>query len=140
MKSINDKYGHDCGDAYIKGAANIFKKFSPESTIVSRTSGDEFYLFYYGYDTKEDINEQLKILKQGIAQSILTLSNHKEVKVYLSGGIAWYPSDSTQFEELQRYSDYAMYSVKHSGKGEIAMFNVTDYENNSYIMKKRLDY
>ena len=30
--------------------------------------------------------------------------------------------------------------VKHSGKGEIAMFNVTDYENNSYIMKKRLDY
>lgn len=140
LKSINDKYGHDCGDAYIKGAANIFKKFSPESTIVSRTSGDEFYLFYYGYDTKEDINEQLKILKQGIAQSILTLSNHKEVKVYLSGGIAWYPSDSTQFEELQRYSDYAMYSVKHSGKGEIAMFNVTDYENNSYIMKKRLDY
>ena len=70
----------------------------------------------------------------------MTLSNHKEVKVYLSGGIAWYPSDSTQFEELQRYSDYAMYSVKHSGKGEIAMFNVTDYENNSYIMKKRLDY
>lgn len=140
LKSINDKFGHDCGDAYIKGAAMLFKEFSPKGTIVSRTSGDEFYLFYYGYSCKEDIIEQIKVLKKGIDETVVTLSNHQEVKVHVSGGVAWYPHDSTKFEELQRYSDYAMYSVKRSIKGEIGSFNIQDYENNSYIMKKRMDF
>lgn len=140
LKSINDKYGHDCGDAYIKGASEIFKKYCPSQTIVSRTSGDEFYLFYYGYRYKEEINEQLRVLKDGIDKTVIMLPNHQNVRIHVSGGIAWYPYDSTSFDELQRYSDYAMYSVKRSVKGEIKAFNISDYENNSYISKKRIDY
>lgn len=140
LKSINDKYGHDCGDSYIRGIAQIFMIHSPQQTIVSRTSGDEFYLFYYGYESKEEINEQLNLLKEAIAKSYIDLPNQKKVKVHVSGGVAWYPEDSKDFEELQRYSDYAMYSVKHTVKGEIGVFNILDYENNSYIMKKRIDF
>lgn len=140
LKSINDKYGHDCGDAYIRGIAQIFKLHSPEQTIVSRTSGDEFYLFYYGYGDKEEINRHLNTLKEAIGESFIELPNQQKVKVRVSGGVAWYPEDSRDFEELQRYSDYAMYSVKHTVKGEIGVFNILDYENNSYIMKKRIDF
>lgn len=140
LKSINDKYGHDCGDTYIEGIAQLFKLHSPKQTIVSRTSGDEFYLFYYGYESKEEINTQLNRLKEAISYSFIELPNQQKVKVRVSGGIAWYPEDSRDFEELQRYSDYAMYSVKHTVKGEIGVFNILDYENNSYIMKKRIDF
>lgn len=140
LKSINDEYGHDCGDAYIKGASQIFMKYSPSKTIVSRTSGDEFYLFYYGYQDKDEINEQLRILKDGIDKSIIVLPNQEKVKVHVSGGLAWYPYDSMNFDDLQRYSDYAMYSVKRSVKGEIKAFNISDYETNSYVSKKRIDY
>lgn len=140
LKAINDKYGHDCGDSYIKGTARIFKENSPKQTIVSRTSGDEFYLFYYGYHNKDQIAEQLERLKKALAIASIELPNQQKVKIRVSGGIAWYPDDSTDFEELQRYSDYAMYSVKKTVKGEIGVFNLLDYENNSYIMKKRIDF
>ncbi|MFR7590120.1 MAG: EAL domain-containing protein [Longibaculum sp.] len=140
LKAINDKYGHDCGDAYIKASAETFRDYSPEKTIVSRTSGDEFYLFYYGYETKEQINLELQKLKHAIDHATVQLPNEEVVRIRVSGGIAWYPDDSMDFDELQRFSDYAMYSVKHTVKGEIGMFNISDYENNSYITKKRIDF
>lgn len=140
LKSINDKYGHDCGDSYIKATADIFARYSPKNTIVSRTSGDEFYLFYYGYNSKDEINHHLQELKNAIAVSTVVLPNGERVRVHVSGGVAWYPQDSTQFEELQRYSDFAMYTVKHTVKGEIGTFDFEEYENNAIIMKKRMDF
>lgn len=140
LKAVNDKFGHDCGDTYIRTAATAFKDYAPKETIVSRTSGDEFYLFYYGYDNKESINQKIQELQKGISESLVHLPNHQEIKIRVSGGVAWYPEDSTDFDELQRYSDYAMYSVKHTVKGEIGTFNILDYENNSYITKKRIDF
>ncbi|MEG0592624.1 MAG: EAL domain-containing protein [Coprobacillus sp.] len=140
LKEINDKYGHDCGDSYIKEAAAIFEEHTPKNTVVSRTSGDEFYLFFYGYETRKDIEDKLKILSDAIGNSLAHLPNGHDVKVFVSGGVAWYPTDSTHFDELQRFSDYAMYSVKRSIKGRIESFNLSDYENNAFVMKKRSDF
>ncbi|MEG0576812.1 MAG: EAL domain-containing protein [Bacilli bacterium] len=140
LKEINDKYGHDCGDSYIKAAAHVFESYTPHGTVVSRTSGDEFYLFFYGYENRKDIEAQLEILREAISDSFAHLPNSHKVKIYVSGGVAWYPNDSMHFEELQRFSDYAMYSVKRSIKGRIESFNLADYEDNAFVMKKRTDF
>lgn len=139
LKPINDKYGHNCGDAYIKALAEVLVQATPKSTIVSRVSGDEFYIFYYGYDSKAKIRELIVRLKENIKAKKITLPNQETVNVHISGGIAWYPEDSQNFEELQRFSDYAMYTVKHSTKGEIRDFDISDYENNYFVLKKRME-
>ncbi|HAP79400.1 MAG TPA: hypothetical protein DCQ78_04415, partial [Ruminococcus sp.] len=42
---VNDTYGHDFGDDYIKTAANVFKTFRDYGGVVARMSGDEFNVF-----------------------------------------------------------------------------------------------
>lgn len=42
LKEINDNYGHQMGDKYIKEAAGIFNIVTRKEDIVARVGGDEF--------------------------------------------------------------------------------------------------
>ncbi|MGC4019626.1 MAG: EAL domain-containing protein [Muricomes sp.] len=137
LKYINDNYGHDYGDKYIQAAAAGFKKYTPPDTIIARISGDEFYLFFYGYETEDEISQVLLKLKEGLDTEYIFLSSGKPRKIKMSGGISWYPKDSTNYEQLQRYSDFAMYQVKHSSKGEISDFDIGAYYSEEYISQNR---
>lgn len=52
LKYINDGYGHDAGDEYIRCAADILKKFISWNGIVSRLSGDESAYLYMDMESK----------------------------------------------------------------------------------------
>lgn len=45
LKYINDTYGHDCGDEYIRAAASVLRGVSSSQIITARMSGDEFFIF-----------------------------------------------------------------------------------------------
>ena len=60
LKYINDNYGHEIGDNYISKAAETFVNSTPENTIISRISGDEFFVFFYGYDDENVIKQLIK--------------------------------------------------------------------------------
>ena len=119
LKFVNDTYGHEFGDRYLKAAAHCFRDSVPEKTVVSRQSGDEFQIFFYGYESEEEVREKIEILKEKIREAYLDLPDGKKLSLRLSGGVAWYPKDSTEYEQLRIYSDSAMYEVKHSTKGAI---------------------
>jgi diguanylate cyclase (GGDEF)-like protein len=137
LKYINDKYGHDYGDKYIQAAAESFQKNTPPNTIVARISGDEFYLFFYGYEKEEEINQILATLKKAIDSERIILPPGTPQKLKMSGGISWYPRDSVHYGQLQRYSDFAMYQVKHSTKGEISDFDIAAYHSEEFISQNR---
>lgn len=139
LKQLNDTYGHDCGDKYIKAAADCFQESTPANTIISRISGDEFYLFFYGYEKKDDIRRLLACLKTGIKEKTFSLPNLERRHIMVSGGVAWYPDDSTSFEELLKYSDYAMYKIKQSVKGEFGEFDLGIYNRESYLLQNKMD-
>lgn len=48
LKFLNDTYGHDCGDGYIRSFAESLRLFGSEKTLIARRSGDEFYVLLYG--------------------------------------------------------------------------------------------
>ena len=74
LKYINDTYGHDYGDEYIKKAANILKQFtSNKNTIVARMSGDEFYVFIYGCHSKDEIRQIIEPIKNKMDTATLYL-------------------------------------------------------------------
>ncbi len=137
LKYINDKYGHDYGDKYIQAAADSFLKNTPPNTIVARISGDEFYLFFYGYEKEEEINQILVTLKKAIDLERIILPHETPQKLKMSGGISWYPRDSIHYGQLQRYSDFAMYQVKHTTKGEISDFDIAAYHSEEFISQNR---
>lgn len=137
LKYINDNYGHEIGDNYIAKAAETFVNSTPRNTIISRISGDEFFVFFYGYKDEDVIKELINKLKKSINNALIPLSDDNEFHVNASGGIAWYPRNSESFEQLQHYADYAMYKIKRSSKGNLTEFNPNDYIADSFLSESK---
>lgn len=134
LKYINDTYGHDFGDRYIQKAASVLNEFTIYNAIVGRMSGDEFYTFIYGYTNKEKIKQRIQEIHASLYNTLLTMPDEETVRIRASAGIAWYPDDSTDYHELVRYADFAMYEMKNKDKGNIGEFNRDTYKRDSILL------
>ena len=134
LKYINDTYGHDCGDWYIRALSECLEHFRNYRSIVARRSGDEFYTLLYGYSSKEEIRAIIGEVWQVIQQSSLTLPDGTKCRVRTSGGVAWYPDDALDGEELIRYADFAMYQSKRTMKGNLQEFDQKVYLEDAFIL------
>ena len=140
LKQINDTYGHDWGDQYIRQTGQCFAANIPKNTVCSRLSGDEFLLLFYGYDTQDAIRAELDKLSAALRASCSTLPNGKTLNISISGGVAWYPEDGRDIETLKKYADFAMYQVKHSTKGQMKDFDIGVYNQEAYIARTRREF
>lgn len=91
LKTTNDRFGHNFGDLYIQTAGRCFVENTPENTLCARMSGDEFIVFFYGYDSREEIRRKVKELYQAIRAVKFILPNGDNMGLSASGGVAWYP-------------------------------------------------
>ena len=134
LKYINDTYGHDQGDIYIKETALILKEIILHNGIVARVSGDEFYAFIYGYDQQELIRDIIQKAQDKFYQSTIKMPDGNVFPIRASAGIAWYPKDSKNYMELLRFADFAMYEVKHKNKGTVGEFDQKRYNKDSFLL------
>ncbi len=133
LKFINDSYGHDCGDEYIRCAADALRHFSSERALIARMSGDEFYVLFSGYSSREEVQEIIHKLEEGVRHAAFLLPDHSRINVRASAGVAWYPDHATSYEKLLKYADFAMYQVKNTTKGEFGEFDVERYNRDAYL-------
>lgn len=134
LKYVNDTFGHDSGDVYIKTAATTLYTCLHKYGVVGRMSGDEFYAFLYGFDDKESLMATLHGLYAQFEAEPIEMPNASPFKIRISGGIAWYGDDSTDLEELKKFADFAMYKGKHTLKGEMRQFDKENYLEESFML------
>ena len=134
LKFVNDTYGHDFGDNYIKTAAATLKQFQSYGGIVSRISGDEFNICLPGFSSKDEISKIINHVHEELTRSTCLLADGSHFKIRASAGISWYPDDADNYEALLKYADFAMYTIKHSTKGEIAEFDMKAYAQDSVLL------
>ena len=105
-----DVINHDC--------------FNPGLRTVSRLGGDEFVILL---ENVSDLEEVLKITRRVQKQFSLPfyLSQNYEVFTNASIGIALKKSNYSNYEDILRDADIAMYQAKHEGRGRYAIFNPT---------------
>lgn len=135
LKYVNDTYGHKYGDDYIYNASQMILEGIPANALAARISGDEFYIFFYGYSQKSDLLKAIKRLEHQMHQGSIELPDGRKHHVRASAGIAWYPQDSSDPQELIRYADFAMYKGKHSIKGSFINFDINSYKQESYLLE-----
>ena len=140
LKTINDTYGHDWGDVYLRQTAHSLQQGSPSGTVVARLSGDEFLLLFYGYDSQDAIRKELSTLNGALRASCSTLPNGKTLNISISGGVAWFPEDGTDFKTLKKYADFAMYQVKQSHKGHTGDFDIGVYHREEYAAQTQREF
>ena len=137
LKFLNDNYGHDCGDGYIRAFAESLRLFGQEKSLVARRSGDEFYVLLYGGQSKEELRQRIRRAWAGILNSKYILPDGTPYKMRVSAGIAWYPDDAKTLVQLIHYADFAMYKVKRNAKGTLEEFNQREYSEESFLINGR---
>lgn len=137
LKYINDTYGHDLGDEYLRKAASVLKDFSLYNGIAARMSGDEFYVFIYGHRDKESIRDAIASIRANMDEARLLLPDGDSLRVCASAGVAWYPSDASSYEQLLKCADFAMYEVKSSCKGSTSEFDLGTYHRDAFLLHGR---
>lgn len=133
LKTINDTYGHEYGDIYIKEAAKIFAYLEQHNGLVARRSGDEFFAYISG-ESEEDLREVIKNIHKMLSKVVIHLPANKDMNIRASAGIVWYPKDGSEYEDLIKKADFTMYDVKRSDKGNIREFNKELYDKDAVLL------
>ena len=114
FKAINDNYGHRYGDKALKIIAGRFQDVVRKADTVARIGGDEFLVILSGI-RNTDIVERIAAKLIDEASRAVRLGRH-DLKLGLSIGIALYPADGSDADELIRSADNAMYQAKKNGR------------------------
>lgn len=131
FKFVNDSYGHAAGDHLLISVGERLKRASRKGDYVFRISGDEFVMIFG--DLREasetpNVGERIRLalaLPFQIQGHVMTVS--------ASIGVALFPDNGVTATELLKHADAAMYTVKHSGKDGVALY---DPERDEFIEER----
>jgi diguanylate cyclase (GGDEF)-like protein/PAS domain S-box-containing protein len=125
FKAINDRLGHDAGDAVLKTVAQRLQDALRATDTVARLGGDEFVILL---DNAAGVDAVTMVAKQVIVRiNEPMVFSGQEAHVGTSIGIALHPADGTTTDELLKAADDAMYRAKAAGKNTWRF--CTDSEN-----------
>ncbi|WP_236209336.1 diguanylate cyclase [Pseudomonas tohonis] len=120
FKPINDKYGHDAGDAMLRSIGQRLREHVRGGDSVARLGGDEFAVLICGPDAEPHAREIAERLLAELAEPVHY--GAQKLTVTISIGVALYPQHARQFAGLYKTADQAMYKVKEKGRSGFAIF------------------
>lgn len=144
FKAINDTYGHDVGDIYLREISAVMKKALRENDFLARLGGDEFCAIIPNIDDKSSLTPILNRLLEA-SNTKFNIKNEK-IGASASIGVAFYNGDEeVEFKDLLSRADKAMYNAKTLHKGGFSIYEdmgansqvdrlVASIRNNEFFM------
>lgn len=132
FKLLNDTYGHGTGDLLLIEVAGRLKASARDMDTVARIGGDEFVIILTELNTnRAEAAEEAKFVAEKIRATLsepyllhIDAATHIEHHCTASIGITLFSGHDQ--EEAMRQADEAMYRVKHSGRGQIRLYDTPD--------------
>ena len=121
FKVVNDSLGHLAGDELLKMVTERLLSRLRASDILARMGGDEFVLLVEEYHQREELETLARKLIAEMNQPFY-LAGEQEINVGGSVGIACFPEDANNSEDLLVRADAAMYKAKQAGGAALAFF------------------
>lgn len=137
FKKVNDNYGHLIGTKLLENVARDVKGLLRDSDISYRYGGDEFVIILVNSDGASGKIVGQRILEKirGTDYTFEVREQKKMLKLSVSIGVAEFPTDAKNAEEVLAIADRMMYEAKESGRGLV--FNTQDVFKSS--LKKVVD-
>ena len=117
FKKINDTYGHDAGDRALKTISTFFQKNIRDVDAIARYGGEEFVMLIPDAD-----KEAAFCLAERLREELVKVELEDLPTITISLGIATYPSDGTDIEDLIKKADAAMYAAKQKGRNKAVKY------------------
>jgi len=122
FKKLNDTYGHPAGDTALSKIASNLQRAVRQNDIVARTGGDEFSVI---------LTDMTKEKAYPVIERIRSRMGLEEFGVGASIGVAEFPAEAENLENLYKIADRRMYYSKYHGKGQIVLEDHEDDESSS---------
>ena len=123
FKHINDFYSHAAGDAVLVRVAERVSSLLRPQDVLARIGGDEFVLLLTPVADEAELRSRLCAIAELLRRPVF-VDGH-EIFASASMGAALYPDHGITYDTLRRNADSAMYRIKSSIKGEVAIFDET---------------
>jgi diguanylate cyclase (GGDEF)-like protein len=121
FKLINDSLGHSAGDQLLIEATRRIRGCIRTEDVLARQGGDEFIILLDELATGEQAGAVAERLLEALSAPVF-LGGH-ECRISCSVGIAVFPNDAADPEEMVKKADIAMYSAKADGKNAYRFFS-----------------
>ncbi len=119
FKQLNDEYGHLEGDDVLKGVAQHLLDNLRTSDAVFRIGGEEFLLILPGADAVE-ARLRLQAICRSLAEQPLPTRGGARI-ITLSAGVALWPAQGADLDELLQVADLALYQAKGEGRNRVCV-------------------
>ena len=121
LKSINDRYGHAAGDQLIVTMATTVQNCLRESDMLARYGGDEFIALLPQTDQKNAM-EAAERIRRAVENTAFDMDGEK-ISSSVSIGIATFPEQADNTNDLLRKADLALYKSKDEGRNRATLYN-----------------
>lgn len=117
FKTINDEFGHEEGDKALQFIAQTIQESVRSMDIVARLGGEEFIILFPNTSKKEACHVLERVKETVEKKSRITLRK----PITISFGLASFPDDGKNVDEVVRRADRALYEAKRAGKNKISV-------------------
>ena len=137
FKDVNDSLGHASGDNVLTQAAQTMAEYIRKYDSIARLGGDEFAIFISDINDIDEIVIKAEELSRRILRSMRDpfILESREIYLSVSIGIAIYPRDGDNYNDLLKNADSAMYDAKTKGRNNYQFYD----KKNSLIIIEKLD-
>jgi diguanylate cyclase (GGDEF)-like protein/putative nucleotidyltransferase with HDIG domain len=119
LRDINNTYGHLAGDAVLQGIAEVFRAQLRHYDVPARFGGEEFAILL-PETPPEKAFEIAERIRRTIAASAFDVETSSEpIKATVSIGVAGFPRDGADANELIHQADLAVYRAKLQGRNRV---------------------
>ena len=116
FKKINDKYGHDCGDAVLMMVSESFKNMTRKQDKIARWGGEEFLMILPETDS-EGAARLAEKLRQNLENSVLE-HNSAKLNITMSFGVSQY-IPNVDIDRSIKAADEALFLAKKAGRNRV---------------------
>ncbi|SEC28398.1 GGDEF domain-containing protein [Terriglobus roseus] len=125
FKTLNDSYGHACGDDVLRSTASLFRELLRQSDVVSRSGGEEFVLLLALTQESETL-AVLERIRSAVAARTLQVGDATVQTTISIGATNTRGRFNLTWRELHDEADQALYAAKRGGRNRTALFDAQD--------------
>ena len=119
FKEVNDRFGHQAGDAVLRDFARLLRESLRDIDVAARWGGEEFLLVLPGADTDGAAHVAERV-RRALEQRVIPAVAGEPIRITASFGVAAYP-DADSATALFAAADAALYTAKRTGKNRVCV-------------------